>query len=203
MLGGRRLHHPSRCAWFAGAFAVCALALSSCGNTLQDQPIGPKPLETVMVESHFPVYWVGLKFDGLQITGVSIDPSDAVSIRYGDCVLGGQYTCVTPISIVTSPDNSFLPGGAAATPAPRLRGAAVSSARGGDTLALATGGVVVSVYADRASLAREALSTMAPVNEVGMPLEALPAALPDTGFDRVPLPGQVPPGVSVPRGPDE
>jgi hypothetical protein len=180
---------------------MCALALGSCGNTLQDQPIGPKPLETVMVESHFPVYWAGLKFDDLPISGVSIDPSEAVSIRYGDCVLGGQYTCVTPLSIVTSPDNSFLPGGTAATPVGAIRGAKVSSSRAGKTLALATGGVVVSVYADRASLAREALSMMAPVNEVGGPLEPLPAALPDTHFDRVPLPGQVPSGVSVPRGP--
>lgn len=182
------------------AFA-CALALGSCGNTLQDEPIGPKPLETVIVQSRFPVYWAGLKFAGLPISGVSIDPSEAVSIRYGNCVVGGQYTCVTPLSIVTSPDNSFVPGGTAATPAPRTRGARVSSARGGDTLALATGVVVVSVYADRPALAREALRTMAPVNEVGGPLEPLPAALPDTGFDKLPLPGQVPRGVSVPRGP--
>lgn len=191
---------PSR-AWLAGIFAVCALALGSCGNTLQDEPIGPKPLETVMVESHFPVYWAGLKFNGLPITSVSIDPSEAVSIRYGDCVVGGQYTCVTPLSIVTSPDNSFIPGGAAATAAPAARGLKVTSARAGRTLALATGVVVVSVYAQRASLAREALSVIAPVNEVGGPLEPLPAALPDTGFGNEPLPGQVPSGVSVPRGP--
>jgi hypothetical protein len=180
---------------------MCALALGSCGNTLQDEPIGPKPLETVMVQSHFPVYWAGLKFAGLPISGVSIDPSEAVSISYGDCVIGGQYTCVTPLAIVTSPDNSFIPGAAATTPAMPVRGARVSSARGGDTLVLATGAVVVSVYADRPSLAREALSMMAPVNEVGEPLEELPAALPNTGFDKTPLPSQVPRGVSVPRGP--
>jgi hypothetical protein len=189
---------PSR-AWLAGVFAVCALALGSCGNTLQDEPIGPKPLETVMAQSRFPVYWAGLKFAGLPISGVSIDPSESVSIRYGDCVVGGQYTCVTPLSIVTSPDNSFLPGGGAATSVPAVRGVKVSSSRGGRTLALATGVVVVSVYAQRASLAREALRTIAPVNEVGGPLEPLPAALPDTGFGNVPLPGQVPRGVSVPR----
>jgi hypothetical protein len=40
---------------------------------------------------------------------------------------------------------------------------------------------------------------MAPINEVGLPQTPLPAALQDTGFDRVPLPGQVPAGVSVPR----
>jgi hypothetical protein len=185
-----------------GALALtllCGLALSSCANTLQDQPIGPKPLESVLVESHFPVYWAGITFQGLKITSVTIDPSGAVAIRYGDCVLGGQYTCVTPISIVTSPDNSFIPGDAATTRVPPLRNASVSSTRNGDTLALAPGGVVVSVYADRPSLAREAVMTMAPVNEVGLPLAPLPATLPDTGFARLPLPGQVPAGVSVPR----
>jgi hypothetical protein len=181
--------------------AACALALGSCGDTLQDEPIGPKALEGVLVKSRFPAYWAGLRFDGLRITSVTIDPSEAVTIRYGDCVQGGQYTCVTPISIVTSPDNSFIPGAAVATRAPALRDADVSSARGGSTLALATGPVVVSVYADRPALARQAVSTMAPVNEVGLPSAPLPVAVPDTGFDRVPLPGQVPAGVSVPRGP--
>jgi hypothetical protein len=182
---------------------VCALVLGSCGNTLQDEPIGPKPLESVLVQSRFPVYWAGVKFHGLPITSVTIDPSQAVTIRYGDCVLGGQYTCVTAISIVTSPDNSFIPGGAAATRAPSLRDATVSVAQGGDTLALATGGVIVSVYADHPALALETARMMAPVNEVGSPLAPLPAALPDTGFERVPLPGQVPAGVSVPRVPSE
>jgi hypothetical protein len=40
---------------------------------------------------------------------------------------------------------------------------------------------------------------MAPLNKVGLPQAPLPAALPGTGFDHVPLPSQVPPGVSVPR----
>lgn len=196
---GSPLSHRSRCALPLAGLLVCALALSSCGNTLQDKPIGPKPLESVLVQSHFPVYWDGVTFHGLKISSVTIDPSEAVSIGYGDCVLGGQYTCVTAISIVTSPDNSFIPGGASATRAPSLRNLSVSSAQGGDTLALATGRVVVSVYADRPALAREAVSMMAPVNEVGSPLEPLPAALPNTGFSSVPLPGQVPAGVSVPR----
>jgi hypothetical protein len=78
---------------------------------------------------------------------------------------------------------------------------AVSSSRGGRTLALATGKVVVSVYGKTALLARQALATMTPLNETGEPLQALPAPLPDTGFNRVPLPTQVPPGVGVPRGP--
>lgn len=176
---------------------VCALALSSCGDTLQDQPIGPSPLETVLVQSDFPVYWLGLKFDGMQITSAAIDPGGAVTIRYGDCVIGGQYTCVTPLSIVSSPDNSFLPGAGSATSSLSLRGTSASVAGGGRTLAVPTAGVMVSVYARNSSLARAAADTMTPVNEVGLPHSPLPAALPDTGFDRLPLASQVPAGVSV------
>jgi hypothetical protein len=172
-----------------------ALALGSCGDTLQDQPIGPAPLESVIVKSRFPAYWLGLKFHGMSITGVTIDPGEAVTIHYGDCVLGGQYTCVTPIAIVSSPDNSFVAGAGARSL--QIRGVNARSSQGGATLAIPTGDVVVSVYAERPALAREAATMMAPVNKVGAPRAPLPAAAPDTGFDRVPLPSQVPAGLSV------
>jgi hypothetical protein len=200
--GGRARSNRSRRALLGGALAACALALVSCGNTLQDQPIGPQPLESVLVKSRFPVYWLGLSFHGMLITSVAIDPSEAVTIRYGDCVLGGQYTCVTPVSIVTSPDNSFVPGGGAVKRVVSLRGVSASSAQGGSTLALATGNVVVSVFGEHPALASEAAQTMAPLNTTGLPLAPLPAALPDTGFERMPLSIQVPAGVSTQRGPD-
>ena len=120
---------PPRGASLSAALLLCALALGSCGDTLQDQPIGPAPLESVMVKSRFPVYWLGLLFQGMRITSVTIDPGEAVTIRYGDCVLGGQYTCVTPVSIVSSPDNSFIPGKTATTGSFALRGATASSAQ--------------------------------------------------------------------------
>jgi hypothetical protein len=191
-------HSLSR-VYVAVLLAVCALLLGSCANTLQDQPIGPAPLESVLAGSRFPVYWVGLRFHDMQITSVTTDPSEAVTIRYGDCLIGGQYTCVTPLTVVSSPDNSFIPGGSASRPASPLRGVDVSAAQGGATLAIPTGGIVVSVYASSPSLARAAASMMVPLNEVGLPRAPLPTALPDTGFDRAPLPSQVPPGVSVPR----
>jgi hypothetical protein len=199
MIGRRSLPHPPRRAWLGTTLVLCALALASCGDTLQDQPIGPSPLETVIVKSRFPVYWLGLRFHGMQITSVAIDPGEAVTIRYGDCVLGGQYTCVTPVSIVSSPDNSFIPGATAATRSLPLRGATASVAQAGATLAIPTGGVVVSVYARSPSLARTAATMMALVNKVGLPQTPLPAAAPNTGLDRIPLPSEVPPGVSVPR----
>ena len=188
-----------RWAWAGVALLLCALGASSCGDTLQDQPIGPAALETVLVKSRFPAYWLGLQFRGMQITSVAIDPGGAVTIRYGDCVLGGQYTCVTPVSVVSSPDNSFIPGAGPSTRSLALRGTRASVAQGGATLAIPTGGVVVSVYARNPALARAAATTMAPVNEVGSPQAQLPTSQPDTGFARVPLPSQVPPGVEVTR----
>jgi hypothetical protein len=190
---------PLRVAPLLVALVLCAATLGSCGDTLQDQPIGSATLEAVLVKSDFPVYWLGLRFDGMQITSATIDPGGAVTIHYGDCALGGQYTCVTPVSVVSSPDNSFVPGVTAATRSLQLRGAHASVSEGGATLAIPTGGAIVSVYARNALLAHSAASTMVPINEVELPHGQLPTALPDTGLDRQPLPSQVPPGVSIPR----
>lgn len=173
-----------------------AALLGGCGDTLQDQPIGPAPLESVIVQSRFPVYWVGLRFSSMQVTSVSTDPSGAVTIQYGDCLLGGQYTCVTPLEIVTSPDNSFLPGGSAASRLLALRGVQAFSRQHGSAISVRTGAVVVSVYARGAALARAAAQTMTPLNQAAPPGAALPKPLPDTGIDRMPLSVQLPPGAS-------
>lgn len=178
---------------------LLAFALWSCGDTLQDQSIGPSPLESVIVKSRFPVYWLGQRFDGMRITGVLIDPGGAVTLRYGDCLVGGQFTCVTPLKLVSSPDNSFVPGAGEVGRTRLVRRANALSTQGGRALAIRTGSVVVSVRAANAALALRAARLMAPVNKVGLPLQPLPAAAPDTGFDQIPLPSQLPPGTQIPR----
>ena len=65
-------------------------------------------------------------------------------------------------------------------------------AQGGRTIEIATAGVVVGMYADRARLAAAAAQTIVPINQAGAPGEPLPARLPDTGFGSTPLPSQVP-----------
>ena len=181
--------------WLLTAVALLGAALlGGCGDTLQDQSIGPAPFESVIVKSRFPVYWVGLRFAGMQVTGVSTDPSGAVTIQYGDCLVGGQYTCVTPLEIVTSPDNSFLPGGSTPSRPLALRGVRAVSRQRGSALAVRTGAVVVSVYARHPALAWDAARTMTPLNQAVPPGSTLPKPLPDSGFDRVPLPSQMPPG---------
>lgn len=164
--------------------------VAGCGDTIQDQPIARSALEPLISVRSYPVYWLGASFHDLKITQAEHDPSGAFTLRYGDCAVGGQYTCVTPLSIVTSPDNSFVPGYSPARRKVALRGVRGMLAERGETIEIATGGVVVEVYANDAALALAAARTMTPINRLGAPGTPLPAALPDTGFAAEPLPFQ-------------
>jgi hypothetical protein len=177
-----------------GAFALlCALGLGACANTLQDQPVTPGFLEPLIAQEDLPVYWLGGVFQRMGITRVSRDPSGAYEIQYGNCILGGQNACATPVQIVTSPDNSFLPGGAAPQRPVLLRGVHGLSSQGGRTLVVPTGGVVVDLYADSPALARAAAEAMVRIASPDLPGAPLPRPLPNTGYGEKPLPSQRPP----------
>jgi hypothetical protein len=171
--------------------ALCAAVLCACGDTLQTKPIPHNILEG-LITSPFPVYWAGGSFQGLSITDATHDPSGAYSVQYGNCLQGGQGVCVAPLRIVTSPDNSFVPGGSATRRTTLLRGVPVLLARGGRTIVIATGGVVVDIYATTVSLANAAAQTVVPINAPCTPQGQLPAQLPDSGFGSRPLPSQTP-----------
>jgi hypothetical protein len=173
------------------AAALCALALSSCANPLQDRPIPHNILEG-LIEAPFPVYWLGGSFEGMAVSEAAHDPSGAYSVQYGNCLAGGQGSCVPPLRVVTSPDNSFLPGGSAPGTHTRIRGVDALLAQSGKTIVMATGGVVVDVYATTARAAAAAAQTLVPINTLGAPQAPLPAVLPNTGFGDQPLPSQVP-----------
>lgn len=172
--------------------ALCALVLGACGNTLQDRPIAHNILEGLVV-APFPVYWLGGSFHGMAITEATHDPSGSYSLQYGDCLQGGQGTCVPPLRVVTSPDNSFLPGGSTPTRPAQIRGASAALAQAGRTIVIPTAGVVVEIYATDARTAAAAARTIVPINAIGAPEAPLPAALPNTGFGEMPLPSQTPP----------
>lgn len=155
----------------------------------------------MVLNSRYPVYWVGEVFHRLAITEASHDPSGAYTIHYGDCTEGGQYTCVSPLTIATSPDNSFVPGSLAAHRELSVRGVRALSAQQGATIEIPTDGIIVSIDANSAGLARAAAQTMVPINEVGIPGAPLPARLPDTGFAQEPLAGQKPLAVRLPGRP--
>jgi hypothetical protein len=171
--------------------ACAALAASGCADTLQNQPVPHNTLETLLV-APYPVYWLGGSFRGLQITEVTHDPSGAFSVQYGNCAEGGQGTCVAPVRVVTSPDNSFLPGESAGAAGVALRGARALVARRGRTILVPTGGVVIGIYALRSELAGAAAQTAVPINASGVPGERLAPRQPDTGFAETPLPVQMP-----------
>jgi hypothetical protein len=174
-----------------GGGVLLALALCSCANTVQDQPI-PHNLLEGLIAAPFPVYWMGDSFEGMTIGEINHDPSGSFSVQYGDCLAGGQGTCVPPLRIVTSPDNSFLPGGSTASRRTRIRGVSALLAQAGRTIILATGGVVVDIYATSARVAAAAARTAVPINALGAPEAPLPPAVANTGFGETPLPSQVP-----------
>jgi hypothetical protein len=170
---------------------LCPLALSACGDTVQSKPVAHNALEGLLA-SAFPIYWVGGSFAGMQLTVAFHDPSGAYSVQYGPCVQGGQGTCTPALQVVTSPDNSFLPGGTIPQRPIVVRGLRSMEAQGGRTLVIPTGGVVVDVFADSPVLARAAARTMVPINRILWPGEPLPRRKRNTGFDRKPLASQVP-----------
>ncbi len=179
------------------AVLAAAAGVSGCANTLQDQPVAPSMLEP-LVTQRFPVYWLGGSFAGLGITRVGRDPSGAYEIQYGNCTVGGESTCVAPLQLVTSPDNSFLPGGGVPRRSVRLRGVRALATEGGEALTVATGPVVVDLYADTPALAARAAAAMVAIGAPGAPGAPLPRPLPDTGYGARPLPSQQP--VPAPMG---
>jgi hypothetical protein len=171
--------------------ALLALVLPGCGNTLQTSLISHSTLETMIIAPS-PVYWLGASFHGLAITEASRDPSGAFTLEYGNCLQGGQGICDPPLRIVTSPDNSFLPGGSTRSRPASIRGVPALVAQAGRTVVLPTAGVVLDIYGSNATLAAAAARTAVPINEPAEPGGELPAPAPNTGFDVTPLPSQVP-----------
>jgi hypothetical protein len=173
------------------ALALCAPTLAACASAVQPQPVPTNPLERLIALREYPAYWLGQSFHGLPLSEVGLDRSGAVHLQYGECVRGGQYACVAPIALVTSPDNSFVPHGSSRVHVGRLRSVRSYATAHGLTIVVPTGPVVVSIYAQSAALARAAAQGMAPLNELRAPDEPLPRPLPASPFARSPLPLQM------------
>jgi hypothetical protein len=172
---------------------LCALCLGACGDTIQAQPVPHNSLESMLL-APYPVYWLGGTFHGLQITEASHDPSGAFTVQYGNCLEGGQSTCVPPLKVITSPDNGFVPGEGSTTArtSASLRGVRGYLAAGGEAISISTGGVILDIYAHTPALALAAAQTAVPINSPGSPGSPLAAPLPDTGYGERPLPSQTP-----------
>jgi hypothetical protein len=170
---------------------LCALVLAGCGDTLQDRPISHSILEGMIV-APYPVYWLGGSFQGLAITEGAHDPSGSFSLQYGDCIHGGQGTCTPPLRIVTSPDNGFVPGGSTPASQATIRGISARVSESGRTIAIPTGGVVVSIFGKDPPTAAAAAQAMVAINAIGSPGQSLPARLPDTGYGSTPLSSELP-----------
>jgi hypothetical protein len=170
---------------------VAMVLLGGCADTLQNAPLKDRDLEVAALNNKFPVYWVGRAFEGYSISNVTQDSDGALSLAYGDCVIGGQAVCLTPLLIVTSPDNSFVPGTGPHNHAV-IRGRRVTVAQDGRTIAIPTGAVVVSVFGQTPAIAQASARSLMPINQTGTPAAPLPAPTGDSGYARTPLGGPTP-----------
>jgi hypothetical protein len=213
MPGKRRLRPPraSLSEWprrrppRSAALALCALGLgcaplAGCGETLQGHPVGEGTLQALVAVDRIPIYWLGQTFKGMSLTQVSEDYGGAYTMQYGNCAIGGQNTCVSPLQVVTSPEASFKPGSTNRTGTIAMRGRRALLLEGGRTLEIATGRVMVDIYAKTKELALAASATMVPINEPALPGSPLPAPAPGAQSPAEPLPGQLPGGISVVHG---
>lgn len=187
VLGDRRSVMPVALALIG---LMCAAPLAGCGDTLQSRPVTGAQLEPLVSAQHYPIYWLGTNFHGMQLTGASSDPTGAYTVQYGNCITGGPETCVPPLTLISSPDNSFLPGAEGRVRTVSIRGVRAVVFEGGAVIEIATGPAVIDVRARSSALALTAARQMVPINELGLPGAPLPRALPDTGFAARPMEGQ-------------
>jgi len=164
------------------ATAAIAVTLTGCASTLQLQPLYDRDL-THAAAAPYSVYWVGRAFEGMPVSFAAPQTGGSVLITYGNCVVGGQSTCLRALEIVTSHDNSFVPGAQHATAHRLIRGRLAVIGNGGRTIEIATGAVVVDIDANTPALAQATAESMTPLNRPGAPGQTLPAALPPNGFD--------------------
>ncbi len=180
---------PSRSGRLLRVAAIAALAwlLAGCGDTLQLEPLRDRDLTDASQVSYI-VYWAGRAFEGMPVSFAGRQTGGSVLVTYGNCVVGGQTTCMRALSIVTSDDNSFVPGALLTTTRRVIRGRVAVVAMGGRTLEIATGSVVVDITASTPVLALAAAMAMSPLNgsssHPGAPYAPLPPALPPNGFDQ-------------------
>jgi hypothetical protein len=166
--------------------------LAGCGNTIQSQELSASTLEPLVEAEHYPVFWLGTSFHRLPLTLVETDPSGAYSLQYGTCTTGGPETCISPLQLITNPDNSFLPGATTASAVTSLRGVRATLLQGGKVIEIPTGPAIVDIRAASSTLALAAARQMVPINELGRPYATLAKALPNTGFAAHPMEGQRP-----------
>lgn len=170
-----------RRAAIGGAALSASVLLAACADTLQRPPLRDRDL-TSAEAVNYSVYWVGRGFEGMPLSFAAPFTGGSVVITYGNCIIGGQSTCVRPLTIVTSHDNSFVPGSRFTPVRRQIRGRTAVVAMGGTTIEIATGDVVVDIYASSAALARAAAESLEPLNRPGSPSDPLAPPGPPSGY---------------------
>jgi hypothetical protein len=157
--------------------AGCAAAVSACGAII-DRPTD-KDLNSARTVRGWQVYWLGQTFAGLPLASVYHDPSGSYQVQYGNCSAPGG-SCPAPLTVVSTPDPTFVPGAPYGRRTQLVRGVPVFSSQGGRTLHIATGAETVTVFALSARRALSAARSLYSLNNgASQPFQPLPAPQPN------------------------
>jgi hypothetical protein len=150
---------PTLC---AAALLAGVAALAGCGPVTGG--VSHAALQRVQTVRGWQVYWVGTRFRGHPLRGITHDPGGAYEMQYGNC-LTPVAGCPAPLQIVSTPDPTFVPGSTLpATPTTTIRGVPAYIASGGLMIHVQTGDEAVTVTALRAADALAAVQAMYALN---------------------------------------
>jgi hypothetical protein len=161
-----------------GAAILSATSLTGCAGETETVtvPTGPPDMRAVREFTRYPLYWVGERFEGWDLTAVSVDRKK-VTFVYGNCVLevpadGG---CAPTLQIQIWPRCVTLED---AESGQEIRGAPLNYSYGGDAI-LNTERVEIRVFIGqgatrgmkmRALRALRSANDVPPVVDAGDPL---------------------------------
>jgi hypothetical protein len=162
------------------AFAA-ALALAGCG-TVRARPIAAQELAEAQTFPYFPVYWVGMSFEGQHLSAAdglkSYDPIIGDSVYYGDCVHGkgifGGGSCLLPAQITTVIYSLHPNASLGAQRNIVVRGVPATVYDEGRSIELYSGRVAIDIFSNDFARALAAAERLRPVNAPGSASGDLP-----------------------------
>jgi len=161
--------------------AVAATALLAGCTTHAPPPLGPHDLGSPRSFRLFPIYWAGLRFEGIPLTqvdrGRDYDPSLGMRVYYGSCLHTNPLvagSCTLPLEINTVAYKPHSNVGLGPRIRTKIRGVPAVIYDQGDSIEIYSGTVAIDVFADNPGRALRAAEALRPLNFRGTSREPLP-----------------------------
>ena len=162
-------------------FGLAAAALLAGCTSHPPPPLGPRDLGSPRSFRLFPIYWAGLRFEGIPLTqvdrGRDYNATLGMRVYYGSCLHSNPLvagSCTLPLEINTTDYRTHANIGVGENVRTTTRGVPAVIYDHGDSIELYSGKVAIDVFADNPSRAFRAAQAMRPINWHGTSNDPLP-----------------------------